>query len=191
MLLVALAVGTMGVPVPSWAGKDTSVPFPCMHRGCGCQNAAACWNSCCCHTNAQKLAWAKKNGVQAPTFVVAAAAREKSANENHPAKSCCSTKFEQLRSCCSYVAKTPPAKSCCEGGDGAKDNSPIAWIRLQDARSCQGQAELWMMLGQVLPAQSDFELDCRAHPQDWLTLRSDDAEILASDPGQRPPRTTL
>ena len=57
-------------------GKDTSAPFPCQTRACGCQSAKQCWKKCCCFTDTQKVAWAKANRVSLPTFVVAAAKRE-------------------------------------------------------------------------------------------------------------------
>ena len=56
--------------------KDTSAPFPCQTRACGCRSAKQCWKKCCCFTNTQKVAWAKANRVTLPTFVVAAAKRE-------------------------------------------------------------------------------------------------------------------
>lgn len=75
------------------ASKDCSAPFPCQDRRCGCRSAQQCWKQCCCFTNAQKLAWAKANGVNAPAFVAVAAKREASAGPaNCKAKNlCCQT----------------------------------------------------------------------------------------------------
>lgn len=192
LLLVAFAVAMIGVPLPGWAGKDLSVPFPCMHRQCGCHNAAACWNSCCCHTSAQKLAWAKRHGVQAPKFVVAEAALEKQTKKSEQlARSCCSSK-QQPAACCTTVAQANSAESCCQTKSQAKARPNSAdWIRLEDARRCQGQAELWMMLGQVLPLANEVELPCEPIAHDWLAIRSSRAEILSSHPDERPPRVTL
>lgn len=58
------------------AGKDASSPFPCLFRTCGCLSANDCWKKCCCFSNAQKVAWAKKNNVQIPNFVSESAALE-------------------------------------------------------------------------------------------------------------------
>lgn len=58
------------------AGKDASSPFPCLFRSCGCLAADDCWKKCCCFSNAQKVAWAKKNNVQVPDFVSESAALE-------------------------------------------------------------------------------------------------------------------
>lgn len=79
VLLVAvwmlLPVGIQ-IQSPETVGKDTSAPFPCQHRACGCRSAQQCWKKCCCFTNTQKVAWARKNQVQLPAFVVAAARAE-------------------------------------------------------------------------------------------------------------------
>jgi hypothetical protein len=58
--------------------KDRSEPYPCMDRPCGCASAQQCWKKCCCFTNQQKIAWAKRAGVKVPEFVAQAAAVESS-----------------------------------------------------------------------------------------------------------------
>jgi hypothetical protein len=198
LTLVALVLGTTGIPVPTWADKDTTVPFPCMHRSCGCKNAAACWNSCCCNTNAQKLAWAKKNAVQAPAFVVAAAKGERGkTSSTHVTKSCCSPSAKRRAPTAVVCHTKTPAKSaqksCCSGPvvHQKQSTAPRDFVRLEDARRCQGQAELWLMLRQVLPPPPKIELDCTPIALDWLSLNSAATEILSSQPGQRPPQQVL
>ncbi len=97
MLVVSYCAGFLPLPLSKPPGKDGR-PFPCQNRPCGCQSAAQCWKSCCCFNNAQKLAWAKANGVTPPAFVIAAARQEQR-------KSCCA---KTKASCCS-AAKS----SCC------------------------------------------------------------------------------
>lgn len=79
-LIVMLSVCLAGLPIPigriERTAKDHSEPFPCQHCPCGCKTAEQCWRSCCCHTNAEKIAWAEKNGVTPPDFVFVAAKRE-------------------------------------------------------------------------------------------------------------------
>jgi hypothetical protein len=93
---MTLPIGTRE-PDSASEGKDLSEPFPCQARACGCRSAKQCWKKCCCFTNAQKLAWAKANRVQVPTFVVEAAEREaadKAVVAKSPARkaeACCST----------------------------------------------------------------------------------------------------
>lgn len=66
----------MPVAVPSRSEKDTSLPFPCQNRTCGCCSADQCWKKCCCFTNSQKVSWAEENKVTLPQFVVDAAKKE-------------------------------------------------------------------------------------------------------------------
>jgi hypothetical protein len=68
--------GNLSTTSPPGAGKDASSPFPCLFRTCGCLSANDCWKKCCCFSNAQKVAWAKKNNVQVPDFVSEAAVVE-------------------------------------------------------------------------------------------------------------------
>ena len=74
-------------------GKDTSAPFPCQARACGCRSAKQCWKKCCCFTDTQKVAWAKAHRVTLPAFVVAAAKRESSVAKAdcQTADACCAT----------------------------------------------------------------------------------------------------
>jgi len=62
--------------VPASSGKDLSEPFPCQNRPCGCNSADQCWKQCCCFNNREKVAWANKNAVSLPGFVVKAANEE-------------------------------------------------------------------------------------------------------------------
>jgi hypothetical protein len=131
--------------------------------------------------------------VQAPKFVLAEAAREGQATKSEQvASSCCSSKQKQPAACCSSIAQADSAKSCCETkSDVCAKPASTNWIRLEDARRCQGQAELWMMLGQVLPLAAEVEIPCEPVAHDWLPIRSFGAEILSSHPDERPPRVTL
>jgi hypothetical protein len=76
-------------PASLTAPKDVSRPFPCMNRPCGCQNADQCWRSCCCHTKAERMAWARARGVEPPIDQVAASPDETSETASRP-RSCCS-----------------------------------------------------------------------------------------------------
>ena len=81
-LLALLCLAAILLPLPiapvaqNNSGKDTSQPFPCQNRPCGCRSAEQCWKKCCCFTNSQKVAWAKANGVDLPNYVLAAAKKE-------------------------------------------------------------------------------------------------------------------
>ena len=75
VLLVITIAALLPIPLLSSgniAGKDRSRPFPCQDRPCGCRSAEQCKKKCCCFTAEQKLAWAKRNGID-PSEVVASA----------------------------------------------------------------------------------------------------------------------
>jgi hypothetical protein len=86
-LSVLLGVCAMLFPLPiaplpqNSPEKDTSEPFPCQNRPCGCRSADQCWKKCCCFNNAQKIAWAKANNVKLPEFVLVAAKKENEATD--------------------------------------------------------------------------------------------------------------
>jgi hypothetical protein len=68
--LIGYTLVSGGLPLPAAfgagpgrAGKDCSIPFPCMDSPCGCSTAVQCYASCCCHTPAQRRAWAKARGL--------------------------------------------------------------------------------------------------------------------------------
>lgn len=148
ILLCAFGISCFGVPVAHITSKDTSRPFPCMHRACGCMSADACWRSCCCHTNQQKLAWAKQHGVQPPSYVVAAAAKEAGAS-----RSCCSAG----KSCCDKPAAPQPcatAKSCCDAAsDELTSDEPtlrLSWASIAAYDKCRGKTSTWLSIGHAI-----------------------------------------
>lgn len=171
--LACFLAGTIGIPlfVPISQTKDRSQPYPCMNHPCGCASAEACWRSCCCFTNGEKLAWAAKHGVTPPQYVFAAAAQEKAAAAQEKV-------VRTTGSCCQTTAKTcsAPKKSCCDvlhfptpdvntQSDQAasttaqeKETWSIGFISAVQARRCQGHAELWLALGAVAPPPAHFEL---------------------------------
>ena len=109
------------------AAKDRSRPFPCMDRPCGCDTADRCFTSCCCHTPAETLAWAKSHGVE-PALLVAL---ERRVNGDPPVgmrggvaaaattPSCCVAAASRVApSCCSTeptaaTVEHPPAADAC------------------------------------------------------------------------------
>jgi len=70
LLLACMVILVAGVPLPVLSEKSTLSSFPCQNSPCGCNTAAQCWNKCCCLSDPEKLAWAEKNGVVPPAFLV-------------------------------------------------------------------------------------------------------------------------
>jgi len=95
-------------------GKDRSRPFPCMDKACGCDSAERCFSSCCCHTPAETLAWAKARGVE--PAVIEALSRRVASSQPSPEASCCETTAPPQPACCESA---PPAASCCQETEAA------------------------------------------------------------------------
>lgn len=146
--LVSLAVlfGVLCSVIPMPAGqrisKDLSEPFPCQQRACGCRSAAQCWKKCCCFTNTQKVAWAKKHKVVAPAFVLASAKRE-STRVKPPAAACCPTGKTHTAQCAATPA-TASHKSASRSAVVDVDQSIYVIAAL--AEQCQGQPWFWSTL---------------------------------------------
>lgn len=105
------------------SGKDRSRPFPCRDKPCGCVSAEQCFKTCCCHTPAQLLAWARGNDVE--PAVLAALARRVAAEVPvaaiASAASCCATPAIVAAGCCS-----PKSAAAANPGAGACERTPNA-----------------------------------------------------------------
>ena len=171
-LSVLLGVCAMLCPLPvaplpsNSPEKDSTEPFPCQNRPCGCRSAEQCWKKCCCFNNAQKVAWAKLNSVKVPDFVLTAAKKEnrtdvevsshsgsngESASTN-PRSGCshCKQKpvAETLTSCCDKLkvqadAEPHSCASCSNSSvklpDLRKKPASSKWVMAVYAAECQGQ----------------------------------------------------
>jgi hypothetical protein len=47
-VVAALILSNLPIQISVGHRKDTSKPFPCQHRACGCMSAEQCAKSCCC-----------------------------------------------------------------------------------------------------------------------------------------------
>jgi hypothetical protein len=173
VLCCAILGGTLGFPAPRRVAKDRSQPFPCQDRACGCMNAASCWKSCCCHTNAQKLAWAKQHGVTPPEFVVAAAKKECAGG------SCCIAKHG--------LANKQPAKAETSTAE-ASTHTELSLVTIANFRHCQGLPPLWVLLGETtVPCADRIEISAPAAGE-WLSVLSESQASLSYTPDAPPPK---
>ena len=161
-LLALLCLASLLLPLPLAPvaqidpGKDTSQPFPCQNRPCGCRSAEQCWKKCCCFTNSQKVAWAKANGVDLPDYVLAAAKKESAA----------------VKESCALCSKTKDSggKSKCEESIASRNSKPQSsatqapkvfartktskWVLSVYAAECQGQPSTTMCFpATIIPAR--------------------------------------
>ena len=163
--LAAVVACSLGVSLPirhsNSPPSDSETPFPCMNCPCGCKTAEHCWRNCCCHTQEEKLAWARRNGVTPPAFVLAAVGK------SDAGPSCC--KCAQRRSCCEQPAAATSARyedgarSCCSrrGEHGAqrvaKKSGPA--VLLIEALGCRGLTPLLTALPpSIVPPSVDRSL---------------------------------
>jgi hypothetical protein len=127
MALYLLVASGFPLRLPDTSEKDLSTPFPCMNCPCGCRNAEQCWRSCCCHTLAERLAWAHENHVQPPDYVLAEARA-------------------QGIDVCEYSAETHACCCCCakmKARSVRHDNSVV----LIQALRCSGLGGDWIRVG--------------------------------------------
>jgi len=144
---VAVTISSIGVPLPASAVKKSAERFPCEHCACGCSDAETCWRECCCYTNRQKLAWAKRNVVTPPTFVVAAAKREACCTAGESSV-CCKIGSERP-ACC--VRRAKPA--CCQTpAVDERDEARGKFVLLVSALRCRGLSLSVALLPPALPA---------------------------------------
>lgn len=161
----SLAVTSLAVT--SQPAKDLSQPFPCQHRACGCRSAAQCFKGCCCFTNSQKVAWAKRNRVRIPDFVVAAAAQEKKS--------------------CAHCARARQERKRSESS-GRQSTRMAQTLICMQAVECQGNSTLLDGAWSIVPPARVAPV-ARLHEvvERW-TLRSEPLVPCPQQPPVPPPR---
>src|SRR5215813_11066218 len=75
MLAAVYLITAAGVPLPVGHVAHTTEFYPCSNCECGCASAEQCWRSCCCHSLAERMAWARVHGVRPPDYAIAEARR--------------------------------------------------------------------------------------------------------------------
>lgn len=205
-LVVGLCLGAylamaIGFPLPRATQVEAGAkPFPCQHHRCGCHSAEHCWRSCCCMSMQEKLAWARKNGVKPPDFVLAAADVEAEGHDDNDVGSCCSPRAGKQASCCSSRANGP-RKACCSAGmikhgepdsvQGKPQNSAhdIDWVLGIHAQKCHGLASLWISSGAVMPAPASLNVPVDSTPPLWWsTPMVCVLQAVSKQPDVPPPR---
>lgn len=178
-----------GVPAPK---KDTSQPFPCQDRSCGCSTADQCWKSCCCFSNAEKLVWAKKKQVKVPEYVFQAAIQELktladsvSGSTESDAKMCSLADAVQKHSdsCCS----TSPQQEKPARSRQPEESSGGRTVIAAEFLKCKGQGHYWNSLPwTILPDASEPALNVA--PIAWEVPSSISLHARTPEPPVPPPR---
>jgi hypothetical protein len=193
-LPLAAPAGTAAVA--RLAGKDRSRPFPCMDKPCGCATAEQCFAHCCCHTPAQRLAWAKAHDVDAS---VLAALERRVAAADEPAAGCCATARLQEPSCCADDATTsvdPEAPEVCGDYRSLAADPPHRGgepgprvVILRDALACGGLVAGWLACGVAVPPPPRVAVAAAAdRPAAFLVITDEVAASFRAEPSAPPPR---
>jgi hypothetical protein len=197
MLFIYVAVMS-GAPLPAGKARQKSGElFPCTANDCGCDSAERCWSSCCCHTLAERLTWAKERGVRPPGFALAegrSAGLDIShwdgttkvvtatiAVTNRP--SCCAKKTAAAQSCCSKKL----AGGCCASNrkaqrDDNNDRGVVGWRAL----ACRGQSLTWLAAVPSL-ITVEHELADQLPLVSWMTPPSSEIAAGVADVPTPPP----
>ena len=69
-LLAAYILTAAGIPLPYAGSHHSDELYPCANCACGCASAEHCWRSCCCHTLAERIAWAQAHNVRPPGYAI-------------------------------------------------------------------------------------------------------------------------
>ena len=147
-LLGCMVAGIIGLPAPPPIKEISGTElFPCMDSPCGCKTAAQCWDKCCCHNDAQKIAWARAQGVIPPAFVVARfqSEQKQSAIVANPRSSSCAQEpggNSQSSGCCSKN-RTEIEKQCVTKPASTYRSRVVLWRSLQ---RCRGVDLVWTLL---------------------------------------------
>ncbi len=166
--LVAYLLTVVGYPLPLSAKveRDSSEAFPCQAHACGCRTAAQCWENCCCHTAAERLAWARQHDATLPKGTLANL--EKEAAQQASAERC-----DQRGGCCASAGNE----------DDHEHAGGFVWVNAIQAQKCQGLTTLWVACGANLPLEISTLWEF-----DWQLLEHlllDDEHSLCES--QRPP----
>ena len=97
-------MGFIGFPRVESSIPQSAERFPCEKCPCGCSTAEHCWNQCCCHSDTEKLEWAKRNNVVPPTFLVQRVAQSKQRGAITKSKATCCQRCTSSRSAKNVVA---------------------------------------------------------------------------------------
>lgn len=186
MLLLTVVSALLPVPILLCApglAKDRSQAFPCQDRPCGCMSAEQCRKKCCCFNKEQKIAWAKRNGVDISTVLLPNQAEKQQ-----------DTKFASTkRSCCKDTASSKSAGNLLGAACQTRKARPDVKSRCNFvvgivAQECQGVTMTLIGLPMfVLPASVSLEMHGEA-PCQRFTLTGSRLVSRDTEPPVPPPR---
>ena len=182
VLLVHFLLAAMPLPLPELTSLS-SERFPCEQCACGCNTAKHCWTACCCHTPAQRMAWARRNGVTPPPYAIvddepeAAQIVDKVIGSGDDLPACCSKK---------EPAKADALPSCCQVKEPVKESIANRYVLLIEALKCHGLRPGLGSLGWVI-TQPAKAIGVPSPLLLFVIVHHDDISTTVSSPPAAPP----
>jgi hypothetical protein len=171
--LALFAATAVGIPLPVFEGTQAGVRFPCQGHRCGCRSLEQCWQKCCCFSRNEQLAWARRNRVSVPGYMLA------DHNDHHDYDS-------KMHDGCST---TPP---CCakRHSNGTNDSQGNTWglVLTSRVQDCHGGTNVWSVVGASLPPPVHVAWTSNLACIDRLTGCSEAPAGLPLEPTTPPPR---
>lgn len=220
-MLALYGLVTSGLPLPvlsppegtvaaKVAGKDRSRPFPCMDKACGCDSAERCFTSCCCHTPAETLAWAKARGLE-PAVITALQRRVAVAAPAPAAGGCCAVKQQAKPSCCAASDDGEAAEDSVCGDSTSLAGEPVSppssdepaptdeptpndepgckVVILRAMLACGGIVAQWAAAGVSLPPPGTVTCEFPSPSIGTVVIRDEQASDRGGPPDLPPPRS--
>lgn len=182
VLLVHFLLAGLPLPLPELITLNNE-RFPCEKCACGCSTARHCWTACCCHTPAQRMAWAKRNGVTPPPYAIvddepnADQVVDKAGRSGNDLPSCCSKK---------EPAKADALPNCCQKKESVKELIVSRYVVLIEALKCRGVRPGLGSLGWVI-MQPPMAIGAPSSPLLFVIVHHDDIARTVSSPPVAPP----
>jgi hypothetical protein len=140
-VLVSYLLTATGFPLPTVRSAAGGPAFPCQHHACGCVDAEQCWQSCCCLSVEERLAWARSQNIEPPAPPPSSGWRSKRLRDQED--SCPS---------CVKCKPVPDEPSSPHAASSEGENTGKSMVTGIGALQCRGASTLWVSTGAVLPA---------------------------------------
>ena len=167
-----------------------------MQSPCGCSTAEQCYASCCCHTPAERRAWAKARGLgplveQLLRLRGEPATLQPLAGSDEPI---CESAGEGAGSCCSAAhsgdsSATPvEADQHPDANESDDASSYTTTVTLRAMLTCGGILADWLTVGAGSPPLPVAEVVCLSPANESVTTIDESSISVRPAPDAPPPR---
>jgi hypothetical protein len=171
-----MTAAIVGIPTTAHT-KNPGERFPCENSACGCSSADVCWDRCCCHTDTEKLAWARRNRVVPPSFLVKRVAenqRTQIASSPKPSCCCCDSQNtgvlkRKTKSGSDQMAKRQDAEAV------DAPSGELKMVLVWKAAQCRGADLCWSFLFGLVIDVPQAIFSFAATPQDRIVVVDESA----------------